>query len=46
MEFVLQELASYSLISKKILENKIEFKDLLQSMMNFSDKDFEDDEDV
>lgn len=34
MEFVLHGLASYSLISKKIFESKIEFKDLIGSMMN------------
>lgn len=42
MEFVLHGLASYSLISKKIFENKIEFKDLMGSMMNFGNKDFEE----
>ena len=35
MEFVLHGLASYSLISKKMLEGKIEFKDLMGSMLNF-----------
>src|SRR5687768_17165928 len=34
MEFVLHGLASYSIISKKLLENKIEFKDLMGSMLN------------
>jgi magnesium chelatase subunit I len=34
MEFVLHGLASYSLISKKIIDGKIEFKDLVGSMMN------------
>jgi len=34
MEFVLHGLASYSLISKKVFESKIEFKDLIGSMMN------------
>ncbi len=42
MEFVLHGLASYSLISKKIFENKIEFKDLMGSMMNFGSKDYEE----
>ena len=42
MEFVLHGLASYSLISKKILENKIEFKDLMGSMMDFGKKDEEE----
>jgi len=32
MEFVLHGLASHSLISKKILDGKIEFKDLMGSM--------------
>jgi magnesium chelatase subunit I len=47
MEFVLHGLAAYSLISKKIIENKIEFKDLMGSMVNLgtasytSDDDFE-----
>ncbi len=39
MEFVLHGLASYSLISKKILENKVEFKDLIGSMMNLGNED-------
>ncbi len=34
MEFVLHGLASYSLISKKILETSVEFKDLMGSMFN------------
>lgn len=34
MEFVLHGLSSYSLISKKIVDGKIEFKDLMGSMMN------------
>jgi magnesium chelatase subunit I len=42
MEFVLHGLSSYSLISKKIFENKVEFKDLVGSMMNFESKDFEE----
>jgi magnesium chelatase subunit I len=46
MEFVLHGLASYSLISKKMFESKIEFKDLMGSMMNFSEKDFEFDEEA
>jgi len=44
MEFVLHGLASYSLISKKMFESKVEFKDLMGSMMDFSEKDFEFDE--
>jgi len=35
MEFVLHGLSAYSLISKKIIENRIEFKDLMGSMVNF-----------
>jgi magnesium chelatase subunit I len=42
MEFVLHGLASYSLISKKIFESKIEFKDLIGSMMNLGDKNYEE----
>lgn len=42
MEFVLHGLAAYSLISKKIFENKIEFKDLIGSMMNLGNKDYEE----
>ena len=36
MEFVLHGLASYSLISKKVVENEVRFSDLLGTMMNFS----------
>jgi len=43
MEFVLHGLSSYSLISKKMLDGKIEFKDLMGSMMNFGAMNFEDD---
>lgn len=34
MEFVLHGLSAHSLISKKIFETKVEFKDLIGSMMN------------
>ncbi|MEO6668891.1 MAG: magnesium chelatase [Ferruginibacter sp.] len=44
MEFVLHGLASYSLISKKILEGKIEFKDLMGSMLNMGSQHFEEDD--
>jgi magnesium chelatase subunit I len=44
MEFVLHGLASYSLISKKTLEGRIEFKDLMGSMMNFGEMSLEDEE--
>ncbi len=46
MEFVLHGLASYSLISKKVFERNVEFKDLMGSMMDFSEKDFEFDEEA
>lgn len=42
MEFVLHGLASYSLISKKIFESKIEFKDLIGSMMNLGGKEYDE----
>lgn len=38
MEFVLHGLSSYSLISKKLLETKIEFKDLMGSMLNIGNE--------
>jgi magnesium chelatase subunit I len=47
MEFVLHGLAAHSLISKKMVEGKIEFKDLIGSMMNlgssgsYTDEDFD-----
>lgn len=48
MEFVLHGLASFSVISKKVIERKIEFKDLMGSMLNLGDfksaeEDFNDD---
>jgi len=49
MEFVLHGLSSYSLISKKILENAVEFKDLVGSMFTMpsagAEEDDEDEED-
>jgi magnesium chelatase subunit I len=45
MEFVLHGLAAYSLISKKIIENKIEFKDLMGSMVNLGTASYTSDED-
>lgn len=46
MEFVLHGLASYSLISKKIMETSVEFKDLMGSMLNIqSTTGFDDLED-
>ena len=40
MEFVLHGLASHSLISKKVVENRIEFKDLIGSMVNLGTGSF------
>ncbi|HEX6914264.1 MAG TPA: sigma 54-interacting transcriptional regulator [Chitinophagaceae bacterium] len=45
MEFVLHGLSAYSLISKKIIEGTIRFKDLVGGMMNFSDFSGAEDED-
>jgi magnesium chelatase subunit I len=45
MEFVLHGLASYSLISKKIVEGRIEFKDLIGSMVNLGSGTFSTDQD-
>jgi magnesium chelatase subunit I len=42
MEFVLHGLASYSLISKKVFESNIEFKDLIGSMMNLGTAGYEE----
>ena len=41
MEFILHGLAAYSLISKKVIEGKIEFKDLMGSMLNLG-KNYEE----
>jgi magnesium chelatase subunit I len=43
MEFVLHGLSSYSMISKKVIDGRIEFKDLMGSMMNL-EMPHEDDE--
>jgi len=43
MEFVLHGLAAYSLISKKHVEGKTEFKDLMGSMLNFGNATYNDD---
>ena len=40
MEFVLHGLAAHSLISKKVIEGKIEFKDLMGSMQNIGTQHF------
>ncbi|HEV8272468.1 MAG TPA: magnesium chelatase, partial [Chitinophagaceae bacterium] len=45
MEFVLHGLSSYSMISKKIIEGKIEFKDLMGSMLNLGGIKTSDEED-
>ncbi len=44
MEFVLHGLASYSLISKKIIDTKIEFKDLMGSMLDIGSQHFSEDD--
>jgi magnesium chelatase subunit I len=44
MEFVLHGLAAYSLISKKIVDGKIEFKDLMGSMLNLGAQTFSEEE--
>ena len=49
MEFVLHGLSTHSLISKKVVEGKIEFKDLMRSMLNmgtrsFSEEEFDDED--
>jgi len=48
MEFVLHGLAAHSMISKKVIEGKIQFKDLIGSMMNLgsfnADDDFNEDD--
>ena len=44
MEFVLHGLSAYSLISKKMIDGKIEFKDLMGSMMNLGSMSFEEDD--
>lgn len=44
MEFVLHGLAAHSMISKKVLEGKIEFKDLMGSMLNIGTRHFDEDD--
>lgn len=44
MEFVLHGLAAHSLISKKFGEGKMEFKDLVGSMLNFNTQSFDESE--
>lgn len=43
MEFVLHGLSSYSLISKKIMETSVEFKDLMGSMLNIQSSSYDED---
>jgi magnesium chelatase subunit I len=45
MEFVLHGLASFSMISKKMIDGKIEFKDLMGSMMNLGTMNLDGEED-
>jgi magnesium chelatase subunit I len=44
MEFVLHGLAAFSLISKKMIEGRIQFKDLMGSMLNFGAGNIGEDE--
>ena len=44
MEFVLHGLAAYSLISKRVVEGKIEFKDLMGSMLSMGSQSFSEEE--
>ena len=45
MEFVLHGLSAYSLISKKVVEGRVEFSDLMGSIINLSTSRGADDED-
>ena len=45
MEFVLHGLSSFSLIHKTALDGRVEFKDLMASMMNFFNPDEDQEED-
>lgn len=42
MEFVLNGLSSYSIISKQVLQGKVVFQDIMGGMMNFSRHDSEE----
>ncbi len=46
MEFVLHGLASYSLISKKVVEGRVDFNDLMGSIINLNRNHEQDDEDI
>lgn len=43
MEFVLHGLSTYSMISKKMIDGKIEFNDMMGSMINLGDMGMDDD---
>ena len=43
MEFVLHGWSAYSMISKKVIEGKIQFKDLIGSMMNLGTMNYGED---
>jgi magnesium chelatase subunit I len=45
MEFILHGLAAHSLISKKVLDGKIEFKDLMGSMLNLGSSSYREEDD-
>lgn len=49
MEFALHGLAEYSKIGRQVLDNRVDFKDLLDTMLpgagSFDDDDFDDDDD-
>lgn len=45
MEFVLHGLASYSLISKKVVEGRVDFNDLMGSIINLNRNHEQDEED-
>lgn len=45
MEFVLYGLSAYSLISKKLVEGRMEFKDLMGSMLNLGTASMEEEQD-
>jgi magnesium chelatase subunit I len=44
MEFVLHGLAAFSMINKKMIDGKIEFKDLMGSIMNLGNMSFGEDD--
>lgn len=43
-EFILFGLAEFSIISKKVLESETRFSDLLSSMINLDEMEFDDDD--